>query len=363
MENNKIQIKEKRLLNYGYFIAKIKNDNMQYILNRFNEKYPKKNLIHIRFFDENPLTVRQIRYNQGGAVCYCMENSEQGKQKVSNEWKPINCSANCKYRMSSDGIAKPMCNLEGTLKFLLPDISPDRIWIMKITGQTSIEQLKSYISLQKVLGNSLIGDYNLFLVQKEQTNKQGKSFKNYILDIVKSENFISNDITPQNQTNPIELSTKSELNVENTFQKSEKSELKEQKNNIEQDKNTTNETKKVSKKPAKEKKQDSIQNKETVIAGKNEEKDENQNFDNYYVLVDTCTKKLMKEGKPTDYLFANFLDMKDKMVSIAIPPQFAEELLKYDVGTVAKLSLKKSGEILFTDNIEYTQKLLKNVAA
>lgn len=71
-----------------------------------------------------------------------MKNQEQGKQKVSNVWQPISCSESCKYRISSDGKSKPMCNIEGTLKFLLPEISTDRIWLMKIIGYTSIKRLQ-----------------------------------------------------------------------------------------------------------------------------------------------------------------------------------------------------------------------------
>lgn len=79
-----ISNQRKKIVELGYFIAKIKNDNMQFLLNRFNEKYKQEKKLNIRFFDDEPLSVRHIRYNQGGAVCYCKENEVQGKQKVSN---------------------------------------------------------------------------------------------------------------------------------------------------------------------------------------------------------------------------------------------------------------------------------------
>lgn len=128
---------------------------MQFLVNRFNEKYNQQNRITIRFFDEEPLTVRRIRYNQSGAVCYCMANQNDGRQKISNLWKPINCSEECKYRYAADENSKPMCNLEGTLKFLLPGISDDRIWLMKITGYKSIQRIQALsIHLEKPLENT-----------------------------------------------------------------------------------------------------------------------------------------------------------------------------------------------------------------
>lgn len=338
---------------------------MQFLLNRFNEKYHQENKINVRFFDENPLSVRRTRYNQGGAVCYCMEEQEQGKQKVSNVWKTVNCSEDCKYRMSSDGTSKPMCNLEGNLKFLLPEISSDRIWIMKITGQTSIQRLKAYINLQKQLGNSLIGDYTIFLKKEEQTNKSGKTFNNYILDIMKKEDFISNNTIPQNQTKPKELSTKSSQNVNNTTTKTNENVDKKEENTTKVNEKPLKEVKTVEKKATK--KVDKDKKQETAIQEENKQKQEDKEskneFENYYILVETSTKTLMKAGKPTEYLIGNFVDIKDKTIDVVIPPQFADELLQCDIGTTVILDLATVGDKTFTNSIEYVQKCLKNVAA
>jgi len=62
---------------------------------------------------------------------------------------------------------------------------------MQIKGYQSIFALYEYLNFQKYLGKSLIGDYYLFLKKKRQTNKSGQSFENYILDIIKKEDFIS----------------------------------------------------------------------------------------------------------------------------------------------------------------------------
>ena len=348
-------------MNYGYFIAKIKNDNMQFLLNRFNEKYSKQNYITIRFFDENPLTVRQIRYNQGGAVCYCMEGKEQGKQKVSNVWKNVNCSEDCKYRVASDNASKPACNLEGTLKFLLPEVSSDRIWIMKITGQTSIKRLKSYIGLQKQLGNSLIGDFTLFLNQEEQTNKQGKTFNNYILDIIKKEDFISKDSNSKNESIPQEQSTNKAQTVDNTTQNSKSS---AKITNINETNNNTKTKKQEKVTPPAEQnipkeKAEPVQTKQesnTSASSINE-------FENYYILLDTSTITLKKDGKPTEYLVGNFVNVEDKTINVVIPPTLSDELKQCDVGTTVILDLSTKGETTFTNSIEYVQKCIKKVAA
>lgn len=358
-------MEKERLLIYGYFIAKVRNDNMQFMLNRFNEKYPKKDTLNIRFFDEDPLSIRRIRYNQSGAVCYCMENQEQGKQKVSNSWKPVNCTEDCKYRLSSNENTKPMCNLEGTLKFLLPEISQDRIWTMKITGYTSIQRLKAYIELQKLLGNSLIGDYTIFLKQEEQT-KNGKTYNNYILDIMKKEDFDSNNLIPESQTNPSQLSTNNAQTVDNNSEDSNNNiaEKAETVNITEENQETSSETKSTKKKTdTKTNKKTSKQNKQEDIQSNEKSTESDDEFKNHYILVDTFTKNLMKDGKPTEYVIGNFVDMKDKTIDVVIRPEFTEELLKCDTGTTVILDLQTVGEKTFTNSIEYVQKVLKNVAA
>lgn len=356
-----ISNQRRKVVELGYFIAKIKNDNMQFLLNRFNEKYKQEKKINIRFFDDEPLSVRHIRYNQGGAVCYCKENETQGKHKESNVWKPINCTGDCQYRMSADGTSKPMCNLEGTLKFLLPEISTDRIWIMKITGQTSIQRLKAYIALQKHLGNSIIGDYTLFLKKEEQTNKFGKTFNNYVLDIVKKEDFISNDTIPSNQANQKQLSTITTQNVNNNTENSNTKVITKQESENKPKETKTTE-KKSTKKAPKEKKQETTITKEEPRQ-KQENTEPKNEFENYYVLVETSKKTLMKAGKPTEYLVGNFVDINDKTIDVLIPPQFENELSQCDIGTTVILDIATVGDKTFTNNIQYVKKCLKNVAA
>jgi len=133
---------KKKVVELGYFIAKIKNDNMQFLLNKFNEFFNKQNKIHIRFFDEEPLTLRKIRYNQGGTACYCMQGQEQAKQKTAEGWKSINCTDICKYRLSSDGISNPTCLIASTTDN--PSISPTVPPISVITISTSLFS-KEYI--------------------------------------------------------------------------------------------------------------------------------------------------------------------------------------------------------------------------
>lgn len=362
---------KKKVVELGYFIAKVKDRNLQFLLNRFEEKLKQKTAITVRFFDEEPLSIRQVRYNQSGAVCYCMDGQTQGKQKVQNKWTPIECKEDCQYRMKT-GPGRAMCNEEGTLKFMLPDICTDKIWYMKITGYTSIETLRDYINFQKQLGNSLIGDYVIFLKEVEQVNCEGKKFKNKILDIVRKEEFISNNQTQiSNQTflqNQSEISTDETKNVDNTTQIPKETESKVNITN-----NTLNE---IPKKVATENKEQKDETTKKETKAKKEEVNENikatekqesidisDKYDKCHMLIDTQTKTLMKDGKPTEYLFANFVDTKDQTVQVIIPPNLAEELKQCDLGTAVILDLQTKGDKTFTNSIEYVEKCIKNVAA
>ena len=147
--------RKQKVVDHGYFIAKVKDETLSFLRNRFNEKYPQSQMLHIKFFTEDPLSIRNARYNQSGLVCYCNYDQNKGKQKVEGKWTPVECSAQCQYRIAEEG-KRPACSYEGNLKFLLPDISQDRIWTMKITGYTSIFRLKEYIEFQKYLGHPII---------------------------------------------------------------------------------------------------------------------------------------------------------------------------------------------------------------
>lgn len=247
-----------------------------------------------------------------------------------------------------------MCNIEGTLKFLLPEISTDRIWLMKITGYTSIKRLQTYIDLQKQIGNSVIGDYTLFLKQEEQTNKFGKTFNNYILDIIKKEDFISNNSIPENQTKQLSTNTAQTVNNDVADSKEIVTETQhaktEQKVTQEQPKETKVAEKKTTKKTTKTKKKDEV----TAF----EEK-----YKDHYFLFETTTKTIAKAGKLTEYLVVKFADVKDNLIDVVIPPQFADEILECDIGTEVILDLAKAGDNTFTKSIVYERKLLKNVAA
>ena len=63
--------RKQKVIDYGYFIAKVKDETLSFLRNRFNEKYPQSQMLHIKFFTEDPLSIRNARYNQSGLVCYC----------------------------------------------------------------------------------------------------------------------------------------------------------------------------------------------------------------------------------------------------------------------------------------------------
>ena len=348
----------KRVIELGYFIAKTKNTNMIFLLNRFNEKYNKQTFLNIQFFDENPLTIRKIRYNQGGAVCYCMDGTSKGKQKISNKWQDVECTANCKYCIKQEGSTKPACNYEGTLKFLLPEISKDRIWIMKITGQQSISNLEEYINFQGYLGNSLVGTYTIFLNQIEQTNFEGKKFNNFVLDIVKSEDFCSNYnlISQTNTNNSISL-THNSKNINISIPPQSKVLIKETK----QLKNTLTQ-------PVKPNNTNIILNADDTKIGPTNKhlevlNNQTESYKEHCFLYDTEYKVLKKAGKETEYLIAKVTDVNDKTTDVIIKPEFRAEMEQCDIGTELILELERFKDNIISKNIEFVQKIPKKVVA
>ena len=337
--NGKTKVKE-----LGYFIAKTKNENMNFLVNRFDEHNNKQTALEVYFFDDNPLTLRRIRYNQGGAVCYCMQNSTNAKQKVSNKWQDIKCTENCKYKTSEEN-TKPACNREGTLKFLLPKISQDRVWLMKITGQESINNLSEYINFQKYLGNQIKGYYTLFLTQKEQITSTGKKFKNYVLDIVKSEEFNSKI---QNRTNN-NLSLTNESKSQDISKKKET--LKSNSNS-----NSNSNSKKSN--------AESVQNNNIT---NNQEKTNTENIsptlEDVLFLYDKSYRNFKKNGKETEYLVAHVTDVNDKVAEVIVSPEFREELEECDVGTELTMELEKFGENTISKSIKFIQKIPVNKKA
>ena len=347
--------KGRKIVELGYFIAKAENETLTFLENRFNEKYPQKQLIHIRFFDEEPYTVRRVRYNQSGAVCYCPYEETQGKQKVSGVWKPVECNEDCTYRAVEEGKNKPDCLFEGNLRFLLPEISGDRIWRMQIKGYQSIFALYEYINFQKYLGKTLIGDYYLFLKKKTQTSKDGKSYQNYVLDIVRKEDFILNETSLSNA----ELSTDKGQNVDNSIKILP--EIENNNNSVSKE-----ETKVKNKEKTKTTKTNKTASKEKTVVEPKTEVVENtipEDYKDWYLLLEKEYKTLTNAGKPTEYLVASFVDIYDNVKEVIIAPQFVDEILECDTGTNVILDLAEAGDKIFTKDIKFVRKVKKDVAA
>lgn len=366
---------DNKVKEYGYFIAKTKNTHMQSYIEKFDKLLKGKQSIEIEFFCEEPLTKKYVRYNQSGEVCRCPENSNQATQKVKNGWQQIECKGSeCQYRQKNEA-GKCACNRIGWLKFLIPSISTDRIFLMKITGQTSINQLDNYIKLQKIQGKSIKGLYTLFLYQKEQTNSLCETHKNYLVDIVKKDEFDSNKPIPQITQNQKELSTGNTQNVNSQVEKQEimqtitnksttsnnvnqEQSEKEQDNKTVVNKQTETTTKKTTKR--KSKKEDSKEQEKTTETPKNTE---NNNFDDCYALLRTFTKNIMNKGQPKEYVMGEFADMKDQVSEIAIKPEYVDELLECDLGTVVRLDIQDVGNIKFAVKLEFIEKRQKQIAA
>lgn len=361
----------KRAKELGHFIAKIQDNYMQKFLQKFKELYEGKKYIEIEFVNDNPLTKKFVRYNQGGEVCYCLEGNNIGSQKTKNGWKPIECNTvECPYRQRNE-VGKTVCNRIGWLKFFIPSISMDRIWLMKITGQKSINRLDSYIKIQKAQGKSLNNRYILFLKQEEQENKfTGQKFNNYVLDILKKEDFLLEQTIPQTSEISVKQSTANAENVNNNVVNQE---LKVINNNT-----TSNVTKKEttkaeevnSKQPTTAKKQTKSKTKKEENKSKETEsietKTENKEDElkNCYALLSTFTEKLTnKQGESKEYLIGEFTDMQDNISNIVIRPEDSKEIAECDLGTFVKLDVSEIGGRKFAMKLEFIEKRLKNIAA
>lgn len=363
ISNGKTRVKE-----HGYFIAKIKDENMQPYLDKFNELIKGQKSLDIQFLDDNPFTKKRVRYNQGGLACYCIDNEDTGRIKEKNLWKPISCNSNCDY-LKKDANGKTPCNRVGWLKFFIPAISTDRIWLMKITGQQSIDNLDVYLQIQKMQGTLINKIFTVFLTQKEQTNYLGKTFNNYVLDILKKDDFISNNQIQQTNQKQDDLSTNNTQNVNNNVVKQEENVITpknadtstQTQNNIPKEKTTkkTSDTKGSTKKTTKNKTQ---KVEETLPEAKTET--QNDNLDNCYGLIKTFNETLVnKKGEPKDYLVGEFVNMEDQIFNIVIRPEYADELLQCDLGTFVKLDVKDIGGKKFAMDLKFIEKRLKNIAA
>lgn len=258
----------------------------------------------------------------------------------------------------------------GWLKFLIPSVCRDRIFLMRITGQTSINRLDDYFNLQRAQGNTIKGHYTLFLKQEEQSNSLGKTFNNYVLDILKKEDFISQNTIPKNIEKPKELSTDNDQNVNNEAVKPSTTESKIEKTQevvtpsktIEtpKEKATAKATKKATTKTtkAKTKKDENIKIEPKEQEQKEDTKQDNP-FKDCYQLLETYNKIIA--GR--DYLIAKFVDMKDKIYDVAIRPDDAIELEQCELGTAVRLNMQDIKGQLFALKLEFVEKLLKKVAA
>ena len=367
IQRGKIEITPKgtkRVIELDHFVAKVTDENMICFLKKFNEIYENKSSLDIEIFDENPLTTKYTRYNQSGIVCSCPTTSNKAYQKIKNGWQEIECSGDCIHRQRNEQ-GKCNCNRIGWFKFFMPKICTDRIWLMKITGQTSINRLQDYFTLQQMQGNSIKGHYKLFLKKEEVSDFTGKTYNHYILDIMKKvDNTFLNNISSTNELDSkssLEEKQKMDTNIQNV-------DIPENKNQKEKSKtNITPKTKKQNSKPT-TKCEKSTTEKENVVNNKVEEKQQlNQDttsLDNCYVLTRTYTQNIeQKDGEKKPYLIGEFYDMDDNKFDIAIKPEDAEELLNCEMGTVAKIDLKTIGNMNFALKLEYVQKLAKKIAA
>lgn len=348
----------KKVKELGYFIANINNNVMDYLGNRFAEKYPKDTKIKIRIVDENPLLIRNVRYNQGGTVCFCMKNETQARRKASNKWEKIQCTNECEHRIIPKGKNKAACNKEAKLFFMIPEISNDSIWFMRITGKESIERLETYLEYLKQIGDSLIGDYTLYLTQKPQTSKTGELFNNFILGIYK-DNLESNQAIPNAQINKTDnYNEKSKEIIEDSDEKNTKTIKKDSTR-----KDNKKEEQENSKESSVQKTQRKTKNKKSDTITKDPYEQTSDNVKNYYALTGTTKKNIMNNNQLKEYIIGNFFDYEDKPVDVIIPYEYAEELSKCDLGTIVELNLQKAGDKIYTNSLKYIQKYIKNVAA
>lgn len=376
MVNGKTRVKD-----YGYFIAKIQENNMQQYLDKFDELIKGKTTLDIQLLGKDTFTIKRVRYNQGGAACYCMDGEDTGRIKEKNLWKPTPCNSSCSY-LQKDANGKTACNRIAWLKFFIPEISMDRIWLMRITGQQSIDNIDSYLQLQELQGNSLNNLFTLFLTRKEQTNFLGNKFNNYVLDIVKKGDFISKPQIPQTNQIPKDLSTENAQNVNNNVEKEQKNTVSKpittQKSNVEtknaedtQSKENTKQTettnvteKKETTKPKKQTKSKTKKAEEKSKESTTEKKQETDNYDNYYVFESLSSEKIQTKSGLKEYTIGKFYDMKDKPHNIIIKPEYVSELQNCELGTIVQFTeIKEIEGRKFALDLNFIQKMEKNIAA
>lgn len=339
----------------GYFIAKVQEPALQHLLTKFNEQYDKKQEVIIHIFSEDAYSIKRVKRNQSGTICYCLSNSDKAKEKVNKKWVEKDCLEDCKDRLSS-GSQKPMCQEEITLKFLIPSVSKDRVWIFQSRSYNTLKNISAYMELQKEIGNSIKGYYKLFLFQKE-SEKDGKKFKNYVADIVKLE---ENDLSLISQTSNSDAKNSS---IENISNEPNLSSNKIPENTPEQ-KKPKKTTQKVTKQETKTETKPSAPQKDTTPDTKTQDNSNvseatDDDFDKYYVLLNTSSIELNNQGKMVKYTQGRFINKDDKELDIILHPNFAGEIAMCDLGSQFLLDTQEIKGRLFATACKTIQKQIK----
>lgn len=330
---------KERPVELGYFVAQVHDNAMQHLLEKFNSLYKESKEINISFPYENPYSERRVRNNQSGTVCYCLLDHSKGKEKIGQQWFEKDCSEECEHRMASKG-KKPACLIEGILKFMIPEVSSDKIWYLKTKSYYSRQNIRNYINFQKHLNNSLtIGNYKLFLRNKENTI-EGKTFHNFVLDIVKNDDFISNPISNKKTDNT------TTLNNVKTVEKSLKG-----------NKSKNVDTAETPTSPIISKEQPNGISIEIPKSKKTEPTEDD--LQRYYVLIATKDVILNKNGKPTKYLEAKLCNKDSKEISAIIHPKYAKDMSLCELGSQFLMDIEEFGQRLIVNNCEYLVKQLK----
>lgn len=328
---------KKRIKDYGFFIAKTKNSNMQPYIDKFNKLLCKQKSIDIQLLESDSFSIQNARFNQSGKVCYCKENETIGKQKVNNLWKDIECNSSCIY-LQKDEKGKKACNRIAWLKFFIPKISTDRIWLMLIKGQESINNIDTYLKVQKMQQNKLNGLFTMFLTQKEQVDQFGKTHNNFVLDIMRKQEIISNNSIPQTIEDSKDEPKGKNKKAENTNSKK----IKEKENSKEtKKKSTKSKSKKIIDIPI----------------------EEEPDIDKCYYLIGNHMEKFTKNGELKEYFVGDFNDMTDKPNSFVIKPELVDIINECGIGSVFELEIQEFKNNKIVTNLKFIQNKEKEIAA
>ena len=245
---------------------------------------------------------------------------------------------------------------------------------MRITSQEAIDNLKGYIAMQKLQGNSLKGIYTIFLYDAEQTDWQGKTHNNCLVDLVEK-NIGTQNTIPQVSQN-IEQSQTIHAEVKETTQTTtseakkeadskETTPAKSKANAKETRKSTTgkstSKTETTSKKAEKEEIKTANEKNSKNVS--NNEISQSKETTGDYALIST-TEEIIKTSKgEKKYVVGEFADMDDKMHNIYINPEFATELMQCDLGTMVHLTVQEKSNKKFALELTYLAKCIKKQVA